>query len=91
MKSDLSITHVVMILCSIDNPVFSLIAAGVNIFRPTSFYIIVQTSFGLQMEIQLVPIMQVYITVDVTHKQNLLGELNTYFTDNECCINSTKV
>ncbi|XP_053491462.1 mucin-5AC [Ictalurus furcatus] len=47
--------------------------AGVNIFRPTTFYIIVQTSFGLQMEIQLVPIMQVYITVDVTHKQNLLG------------------
>ncbi|XP_060796693.1 mucin-5AC-like, partial [Neoarius graeffei] len=50
-----------------------LSTAGVNIFRPTTFYIIVQTSFGLQMEIQLVPIMQVYITVDVTHKQNLLG------------------
>ncbi|XP_053094270.1 mucin-5AC-like [Pangasianodon hypophthalmus] len=50
-----------------------LSTAGVNIFRPTSFYIIVQTSFGLQMEIQLVPIMQVYITVDVTHKQQLLG------------------
>lgn len=49
------------------------IAAGVQIFRPTTFYIIVQTSFGLQMEIQLTPIMQVYLTVDVTHKQNLLG------------------
>lgn len=56
------------------NPVYILfIAAGVNIFRPTTFYIIVQTSFGLQMEIQLVPIMQVYITLDVTHKQNVLG------------------
>lgn len=49
-----------------------------NIFRPTTFYIVVQTSFGLQLEIQLVPIMQVYITVNVTHKQNLLGVLNTY-------------
>lgn len=35
------------------------------------------------MEIQLVPIMQVYITVDVTHKQNLLGVLNACFTDNK--------
>lgn len=48
-------------------------AAGVNIFRPTTFYIIIQTSFGLQMEIQLVPIMQVYITVDVIYKLNVLG------------------
>ncbi|XP_072516153.1 mucin-5B-like [Salminus brasiliensis] len=58
------------------NRIFSqlpLSTAGVNIFKPTTFYIIVQTSFGLQMEIQLVPIMQVYITVDVTHKQKLLG------------------
>ncbi|KAI5101917.1 mucin-5B, partial [Silurus meridionalis] len=50
-----------------------LSTAGVNVFRPTTFYIVVQTSFGLQLEIQLVPIMQVYITVDVSHKQNLLG------------------
>ncbi|TSM20285.1 Mucin-5AC [Bagarius yarrelli] len=50
-----------------------LSTAGVNIFHPTTFYIIVQTSFGLQMEIQLVPIMQVYITLDATHKQKVLG------------------
>ncbi|KAL6468533.1 hypothetical protein MHYP_G00220570 [Metynnis hypsauchen] len=58
------------------NRIFSqlpLSTAGVNIFRPTTFYVIVQTSFGLQMEVQLVPIMQVYITVDVAHKQKLLG------------------
>lgn len=62
-------------LCQVLQSSFCSLAAGVNIFRPTTFYIIVQTSFGLQMEIQLVPIMQVYITVDVTHKQNLLGVL----------------
>ncbi|XP_066504073.1 mucin-5B-like [Hoplias malabaricus] len=58
------------------NRIFSqlpLSTAGVNIFRPTTFYIIVQTSFGLQMEIQLVPIMQLYITVDTTLKEQLNG------------------
>ncbi|XP_076880262.1 mucin-5B-like [Brachyhypopomus gauderio] len=63
------------------NRIFSQLpisTAGVNVFRPTTFYIIVQTSFGLQIEIQLIPVMQVYITVDVTHKQNVMGLCGNY-------------
>lgn len=44
------------------------------IFKPTTFFIIVQTSFGLELEIQLIPIMQVYIKVDVTYKQKTNGK-----------------
>ncbi|CAH2325423.1 mucin-5AC-like, partial [Pelobates cultripes] len=34
---------------------------NVTIFQPTSFYIIIQTDIGLRLEIQLVPILQLYI------------------------------
>ncbi|XP_050971214.1 mucin-5AC-like [Labeo rohita] len=47
--------------------------ADVMVFRPTTFFIIVQTSFGLELEIQLIPIMQVYIKVDATYKQKTTG------------------
>ncbi|XP_073715696.1 mucin-2-like [Misgurnus anguillicaudatus] len=55
-----------------------LSTAGVMIFKPTSFFIIVQTSFGLQLEIQLVPIMQLYIKADVSHKQKTNGLCGNY-------------
>lgn len=58
-----------------NNKICSL-AADVMIFKPTTFFIIVQTSFGLQLEIQLVPIMQVYIKADVRHKQTTNGKKN---------------
>lgn len=48
--------------------------ADVMVFRPTTFFIIVQTSFGLELEIQLIPIMQVYIKVDATYKQKTTGK-----------------
>lgn len=51
--------------------------ADVMIFQPTTFFIIVQTSLGLQLEIQLVPIMQVYIKANVRHKQKTSGKKNT--------------
>ncbi|XP_055462836.1 mucin-5AC [Psammomys obesus] len=35
--------------------------ANVTIFRPSTFFIIAQTNLGLQLEIQLVPIMQVFV------------------------------
>lgn len=44
------------------------------IFKPTTFFIIVQTSFGLELEIQLISVMQVYIKVDVTYKQKTNGK-----------------
>ncbi|XP_045069425.1 mucin-5AC-like [Coregonus clupeaformis] len=48
-------------------------AAGVTIFRASSFFIIVQTTFGLQLEIQLSPIMQVYIAASTVWKQRTCG------------------
>ncbi|XP_051740972.1 mucin-2-like [Ctenopharyngodon idella] len=38
--------------------------ADFTVFMPSSFHIMLQTSFGLQVQVQLVPLMQVYITVD---------------------------
>uniref|UniRef100_A0A8C6YRF5 Mucin-5AC-like n=1 Tax=Nothoprocta perdicaria TaxID=30464 RepID=A0A8C6YRF5_NOTPE len=61
---------------------FSL--ANVTIFRPSSFFIVLQTTFGLQLEIQLVPIMQLFINVDPSHKGQtcgLCGNFNDIQTD----------
>lgn len=35
--------------------------ANVTLFRPSTFFIIAQTNLGLQLSIQLVPIMQVFV------------------------------
>nr|XP_046205168.1 mucin-5AC-like [Oncorhynchus gorbuscha] len=48
-------------------------AAGVTIFRASSFFVIVQTTFGLQLEIQLSPIMQVYIAASTVWQQRTCG------------------
>ncbi|XP_067396520.1 mucin-5AC-like [Emydura macquarii macquarii] len=48
-------------------------AANVTIFRPSSFFIIVETNFGLQLEIQLVPIMQVFVRLDPSFKGQTCG------------------
>ncbi|XP_041075179.1 mucin-2-like [Polyodon spathula] len=50
-----------------------LYTANVTVFRPSSFYIIVQTSFDLVLEIQLTPIMQVYITAGSSYKGQTCG------------------
>nr|XP_048710200.1 LOW QUALITY PROTEIN: mucin-5AC [Caretta caretta] len=59
-------------------------AANVTIFRPSSFFIIVQTNFGLQLEIQLIPIMQLFVSLDPSHKGQtcgLCGNFNNIQTD----------
>ncbi|XP_061468751.1 mucin-5B-like [Rhineura floridana] len=48
-------------------------AANVTIFRPSSFFIVVHTNFGLQLEIQLIPIMQLYIHLDPSFKGRTCG------------------
>ncbi|KAG6931051.1 Mucin 5B, Oligomeric Mucus/Gel-Forming, partial [Chelydra serpentina] len=48
-------------------------AANVTIFRPSSFFIIVETNFRLQMEIQLVPIMQVFVRLHSSFKEQTCG------------------
>ncbi|XP_069037957.1 mucin-5AC-like [Lepisosteus oculatus] len=47
--------------------------ADVVIFRPSTFYIIVQASLGLQLQVQLTPVMQVYITVSSSNKGQTCG------------------
>ncbi|NXF27046.1 MUC5A protein, partial [Rhodinocichla rosea] len=65
--------------------IFFLISlANVTIFRPSSFFIILQTTFGLQLQVQLVPLMQVFIDLDPSHKGQtcgLCGNFNDVQTD----------
>ncbi|XP_069018184.1 mucin-2-like [Embiotoca jacksoni] len=45
----------------------------VTIFSPSTFFIVIQTTYGLELEIQLTPIMQVYIKASVSNKGKLNG------------------
>ncbi|MEQ2316006.1 hypothetical protein AMECASPLE_028228, partial [Ameca splendens] len=45
----------------------------IAIFRPSTFFIVIHTSFGFDLEIQLVPIMQIYIRAGVSLKGKILG------------------
>uniref|UniRef100_A0A8C8VPE9 Uncharacterized protein n=1 Tax=Pelusios castaneus TaxID=367368 RepID=A0A8C8VPE9_9SAUR len=57
---------------------------NVTIFRPSTFFIIVETNFGHQLEIQLVPIMQVFVRLDPSYKGQtcgLCGNFNNLQTD----------
>ncbi|NXK48962.1 MUC5A protein, partial [Chauna torquata] len=59
-------------------------STNVTIFRPSSFFIILQTTFGLQLQIQIVPLMQLFINLDPSHKGQtcgLCGNFNDVQTD----------
>uniref|UniRef100_A0A665ULA5 Mucin 5.1, oligomeric mucus/gel-forming n=1 Tax=Echeneis naucrates TaxID=173247 RepID=A0A665ULA5_ECHNA len=54
------------------------------VFQPSTFFIVIHTSYGLDLEIQLIPIMQVYIKVSVSNKgklKGLCGDFNDVGTD----------
>ncbi|XP_043980323.1 mucin-2-like isoform X2 [Gambusia affinis] len=53
----------------------------IKIFRPSTFFTIIHTNFGLDLEIQVVPIMQLYIRADVSLKSKVKG-LCGDFNDN---------
>ncbi|KAM9495184.1 mucin-2-like [Clarias gariepinus] len=58
--------------------------AEFTVFRPSSFHIMLQTSFGLQVQVQLVPLMQLYITLDQsfhTKTCGLCGNFNLVLSD----------
>ncbi|KAB5565852.1 hypothetical protein PHYPO_G00246250 [Pangasianodon hypophthalmus] len=58
--------------------------AEFTIFRPSSFHIMLQTTFGLQMQVQLVPLMQLYITLDQSFQTKtcgLCGNFNMVLSD----------
>ncbi|CAB1322584.1 unnamed protein product, partial [Coregonus sp. 'balchen'] len=63
---------------------------NVTIFQPSTFYIVVHTSYGLRLEVQLTPIMQVYIIASSSHKeqtQGLCGDFNSVQADDFRTIN----
>ncbi|XP_074774746.1 mucin-2 [Athene noctua] len=49
------------------------VSASFSVFKPSSHYLIVQTSFGLQLQIQLFPVMQLFATVDQSVQGKLQG------------------
>ncbi|XP_042157127.1 LOW QUALITY PROTEIN: mucin-2-like [Oncorhynchus tshawytscha] len=75
------------------NKMFSqmpLFMADVKVFQPSTFYIVVHTSYGLRLEVQLTPIMQVYIVASSSHKektQGLCGDFNGVQADDFRTIN----
>ena len=48
--------------------------ANIIIFRPSSFFILVHTGLGLQLEVQLVPLMQVFLRLDPAYRGQMCGE-----------------
>ncbi|XP_069866017.1 mucin-5B [Dipodomys merriami] len=50
-----------------------LSAANITIFSPSSFFIVVQTHLGLQLQVQLVPLMQVFVRLDPSHQGQMCG------------------
>ncbi|XP_074854648.1 mucin-5AC [Carettochelys insculpta] len=48
-------------------------AGNVTIFRPSSFFIIVETNFGIQIVIQLVPLMQLIVNIHPSYKGQTCG------------------
>ncbi|XP_076011969.1 mucin-5B-like [Genypterus blacodes] len=48
-------------------------AAGISAFRASSFYLMVQTAIGVVLEVQLQPIMQIYITANSNYQAKTCG------------------
>ncbi|XP_044212417.1 mucin-2-like [Thunnus albacares] len=53
-------------------------SGDINIFHASSFHILLQTSFGLQIQIQHVPVMQVYVSLDQSYKSKTCGLCGNY-------------
>ncbi|XP_070085285.1 mucin-2 [Equus caballus] len=55
------------------------VTASFSIFQPSSHHLIVNTAFGLRMQVQLVPVMQLFLTLDQAAQgrvQGLCGNFN---------------
>uniref|UniRef100_A0A8C7Q865 Mucin-5AC n=1 Tax=Oncorhynchus mykiss TaxID=8022 RepID=A0A8C7Q865_ONCMY len=59
-------------------PQLPLYTAEVTIFKPSSFYIVIQTTLGVQLQIQLSPVMQIYITAISSYKGTTCGLCGNY-------------
>ncbi|XP_025026903.1 mucin-5B-like, partial [Python bivittatus] len=59
-------------------------ASNVTIFSPSSFFTVIHTKFGIQLLIQFIPIMQLFVYMEPTHKGQtcgLCGNFNSVQTD----------
>lgn len=56
-----------------------------SVFKPSSNYFIMQTPFGLQMQIQLFRVMQLFVTVDQSVKGKLQGKCLCKCEAKSCC------
>ncbi|XP_076592712.1 mucin-5B-like [Chaetodon auriga] len=64
-----------------DLPLYTL---DLSVFRPSSFYILISTKVGITMMVQLLPVMQVFISADTTLKgttSGLCGNFNKRMGD----------
>ncbi|OBS63715.1 hypothetical protein A6R68_07746, partial [Neotoma lepida] len=60
------------------------VAASFSIFQPSSYHIVVNTVFGLRLQVQLVPVMQLFVTLDQSAQgqvQGLCGNFNGLESD----------
>ncbi|XP_068172431.1 mucin-5AC-like [Antennarius striatus] len=48
-------------------------AAGISAFRASSFYLIVQTSIGVLLKVQLQPVMQLYVMLNTDYRTKTCG------------------
>ncbi|XP_056272180.1 mucin-2-like [Pseudoliparis swirei] len=59
-------------------------SGDINIFHASSFHILLQTSFGLQIQIQHVPVMQIYVSLEQSYRaktRGLCGNYNMVLSD----------
>ncbi|KAM7226088.1 hypothetical protein CapIbe_022233 [Capra ibex] len=55
------------------------VTASFSIFQPSSYHLVMTTSFGLKLQIQLLPVMQLFLTLDQAAQglvQGLCGNFN---------------
>ncbi|TNN87029.1 Mucin-2 [Liparis tanakae] len=59
-------------------------SGDINVFHASSFHILLQTSFGLQIQIQHVPVMQIYVSLEQSYRaktRGLCGNYNMVLSD----------
>lgn len=49
------------------------------VFMPSTFFIVVHTKYGIDLEVELTPIMQLYIKACDSNKGKLKGEIIVAF------------
>lgn len=57
-----------------DSDLVPIPAANITIFRPTSFFVLVHTGLGLQLQVQLVPLMQLFLRLEPSYRGQMCGE-----------------